>query len=148
LNSFPLSRNESVVTIEDELGVPVPSHPREYTAGDSTSCRKASKDPQSTKVQRQKEWEPFAEGLIYLEGHELEAFLLAKIRLLVFFRGVILPKFILSTSFENLNFLLVAEPYMNPPRIQKALKCYFECRISWLVLAGWRVPCSYNFRSC
>jgi len=37
---------------------------------------------------RQKNWEPFAQGLNYLEGHELEAFLLAKIRLLVFFRGV------------------------------------------------------------
>jgi hypothetical protein len=59
---------------------------------------------------------------IYLEGHELEAFLLAKIRLLVFFRDVILPKFIPSTSFESLNFLPVAELYVNPPRIQKALK--------------------------
>jgi hypothetical protein len=90
-------------------------------------------------------WEPFAKGLIYLEGHKLEAFLLAKIRLLVFFRGVFLPKFILSTPFESLDFLLVAELYVNPPRIQKALERYFECRISWLVLAGWRVPCSYNF---
>ena len=91
------------------------------------------------------EWEPFAEGLIYLEGHELEAFLLAKIRLLVSFRGVFLPKFILSTSFESLDFFLVAELYVNPPRIQKVPERDFECRISWLVLAGWRVPCSYNF---
>jgi hypothetical protein len=107
--------------IEDELGAPVPSHPREYTAGDSTSCRKASKNPQSTKVQRQEKWEPFAEDL-YLEGHELEASLLTKIRLLVLSRDVILAKFILSTSFESLNFLPVAELYVNPPRIQKALE--------------------------
>jgi len=72
--------------------------------------------------------------------------MLAKIRLLVFFRDVFLSKFIFSTSFKSLDFLLIAELYVNPPRIQKALERYFEGRISWLVLAGWRVPCSYNFR--
>jgi hypothetical protein len=91
-------------------------------------------------------WRPIAGGLIYLEGHEHELFSLTKIRLLVFFRGVLLPKFILSTSFKGLDFFLVAELYVNLPRVQKALERYFERGISWLVLAGWRVPCSYDFR--
>lgn len=67
------------------------------------------------------------ERVIYLEGHELELFVLAKIRLSVLFQGISLPEFILSAIFEILDLFLGAELYVNLPGIQKAPECYFEC---------------------
>jgi hypothetical protein len=82
----------------------------------------------------------------YLEGHELELRLLAKIRLSVLFQGVFLPKFVLSTIFKGFDLLLATELYVNSTEVQKALERYFECRIPWFALARGRVPGSYHLQ--